>query len=123
MRWIFNPCIINSNVPILLFIGECEKIVIIAIAVIVFGAIFFLSRIPGDSAPKPLSREEILARQRAELDRLREEALANPLTEEEIKKQTAELDKLRKQSQANPLSQEELNRQMEELNKLRLQSN
>ena len=109
-------------------LGSIKKaaIIILAIAVIAMLGSYFINKQSDNSdgtIQKPLSREEILARQRAELDRLRQEALANPLTKEEIKKQTAELDKLRKQSQAKPLSQEELDKQMEELDKLRLESN
>lgn len=103
--------------------GSIKKIVIAIIAIVIFGAVFMLSRLSGDISPKSLSREEILVRQQAELDRLHKEANTNPLTAEDIKKQTEELEKLRKQSEANPLSQEELNKQTEELNKLRLQNN
>ena len=101
-----------------------KKIAIVIFAVAILGAVFYFSNNLFHAATlKPLSQEEILARQEAELKRLREEALANPLTEEELKKQEEELERLRKESRANPLSQEEMDRQEEELKKLRLQNN
>ncbi len=102
--------------------GNVKKAVIAAIAIIIFGAVFILSRLSiPDTSPKPLSPEEIMAGQRAELDRLRKET--PPLTQEEIKNQKKELDKLRKEGLANQLSPEETDKQKEELDKLRLQSN
>lgn len=100
--------------------GSMKKAVIIAIAVVVLGALFFLSQ-RFKMTPKPLSPEEIMARQMEELDKLRKET--PPLTQEQLDKQREELDKLRKQSQAQPLSPEEINKQIEELDKLRSQSN
>ena len=103
--------------------GSIKKVAIIILATIVIASLgsYFLNKQSKqeETIQKPLLREEILAIQRAELDRLREEAIANPLTEAELKKQRAELDKLRKEYQTNPLSQEELDRQREELDKLR----
>ena len=100
--------------------GSVKKIAIAAIAIVIFGAFFVSSRLfIMDATPKSLSPEEILAKQEEELKKFREQALANPLTEEEIKRQEEELEKLREESRANPLSQEERDRQEEELKKLR----
>ena len=104
--------------------GNMKKIAIVIFAVAILGAVFYFSSDYFRFAPpNPLSPEEILARQEAELKKFREESLANPLTEEELREQDEELEKLREESQANPLSQEEMDRQEEELKKLRLQNN
>ena len=95
--------------------GNVKKIVIIAMAVIVFGAIFFLSRLSDDISPKQLSPEEIIARQIEELDKLRKET--PPLTPEQLNQQTEELDKLRKETP--PLTPEQIDKQIEELNKIK----
>lgn len=117
LREFFNVCIIE------LYQTYMKKIAVIGFIVAIFLLIsFFLSQ-RSDTAPKELSPEEIMAKQAEELNRLRQEAALNPLTEEEINRQTKELDKLRKESQANPLSQEEINKQIEELDKLRSQNN
>lgn len=103
--------------------GSIKKVAIVILAIIAIVSLgsYFLNKQSKrkEIIQKPLSREEILAKQMKELDRLRQESLANPLSQEEINKQMEELEKLRQQSQANPLSQDELNRQTEELNKLK----
>lgn len=104
--------------------GGTKKIAIIAVAVVAVGALFYLSNERSSFRTlKPLSPEEIMAKQLEELDKLRQEAIVNSLTEEEKKKQLEELDKLKEQSQAQPLSQEEIDRQIKELDKLRSPSN
>lgn len=100
--------------------GNMKKALIIAIAIVVLGVLFFFNK-RFDRTSRPLSPEEIIKKQMEELDKLREQAAANPLTEEEKKKQMEELDKLRAENQEKPLSQEEINKQIEELNKLRSQ--
>ena len=104
--------------------GNIKKNVVILFAIAIFGTVFyFLSQSLRETAPKPLSPEEIMARQVEELDKLREQATNNPFTEEEKKRQLEELNKLNEQNRTNPLSPEEINRQFEELDKLRSQSN
>ncbi|MCK6462520.1 MAG: hypothetical protein L6Q29_01730 [Candidatus Pacebacteria bacterium] len=103
--------------------GNIKKELMIIFGVLLLGAgalLYFSDKIP-KGGERALTQEEIIRMQIEELDKLRQEAAANPLTEEDKKKQMDELDKLRKESEAKPLSQEEINKQIEELNKLRTQ--
>lgn len=104
-------------------LGNIKKEILIIMAVLAFGAglLFYFSDKISRIGEVKLTREEIIKIQMEELDKLREQAAANPLTEEKKKIQMEELDKLRAESRAKPLSQEEINKQIEELNKLRTQ--
>lgn len=103
--------------------GFAKKIIVIAVAIIILIAISFVSKQKGyfSSDPIGLSQEEILAKQIEELDRLKQEGGANPLTQEDINKQVDELNKLRSQNKTDPLTQEQMEKQIEELDKLRTQ--
>ncbi|MBI4692004.1 MAG: hypothetical protein HY773_00965 [Candidatus Terrybacteria bacterium] len=68
-------------------------IVIILVLLLAGVVVYFKFR-----KPKELTQEEIIQKQIQELDALRQQAGAKPLTQEEIKKQIQELDKLRQQS-------------------------
>lgn len=84
--------------PKLYSLGNMRKIVIIAIAIVALGAVFYFSNnVSQDERSKSLSQEEIMANQMEELEKLRQEVARNPLTKEEINKQMEELEKLRKQ--------------------------
>jgi len=69
-------------------------IIIIILALLLAGLVIYLKF----KKPRELTQQEIIQKQMEELDRLRQEAGAKPLTEEEIKKQIQELDRLRQQS-------------------------
>jgi len=100
--------------------GFAKKIIIIIIAVAILAVISFISERKGYFSPESdsLSQEEILAKQVEELDRLRQEGSADPVTQEDIKKQAQELDKLR--NNADALTQEQIQKQVEELNGMRI---
>ena len=74
--------------------GNTKKaiIIIIALVLVLAAMLYFIST--SGTKEKILSQEEIIQKQTEELNSLREEALANPLTEEEIKSQNKELERL-----------------------------
>lgn len=99
--------------------GFAKKIIIIIIAIAILAIISFVGERKGYFYPSDsvLSQEEILAKQMEELDKLRQENGANPLTQEEINNQAKELDGLK---QKNPsLTQEQIDKQAKELDALR----
>jgi len=98
-------------------INKKTAIIILVIILALLGIGWYVYK--KQKAPAGLSQEEILKRQLAELERLRQSADYKPLTEEQIKKQSLELKKLNQQAGYKPLTQEQINKQLEEFNKLK----
>lgn len=72
--------------------------------------------------PTPSAQELFNKKQAEELDKLRKESGAQPLTNQEIKAQIDELNALREEASLQPLSPNDIQKQLEELEKLRQSS-
>ena len=96
--------------------GNIKKTTILIIALVFAGLFYFINTL--NTKEKTMSQEDIIKKQREELDRIRQESAPNTLTKEEKKRQLEELDRLRKQTE--PVSREEIGKQTEELNKLKI---
>lgn len=99
--------------------GFAKKIIIIIIAVAILAIISFVGKQKGYfPSSEDLSQEEILAKQMEELESLKQENSANPLTQEEVNKQSKDLEALRQKDPT--LTQDQINKQAEELDALKV---
>lgn len=108
------PIKLNKNSRIFLIVA------LVVVLILLITIIYFSVKIKTEKETPliPVQKEEtLIEKQTRELEELRKQANAQPLTEEQIQEQTEELNALRKKSK--PLTEEQIQEQTEELNKLR----